>query len=732
MLTQRAEAIARFTRNDAVRFAIAAGILIVVLTAILGSEILPQPTLTAAVGDLAPRDIVSPRTLEFPSDSQTAAAQDAAVKNVAPVYDFTTEKAVALADEQQVAFEQRVARVDTAFSAKITPDQRAGLLQDAVPGLTDAAQATLLAIDAGRWSVVRTESARILDALLRAPLLDSDVPETRTRLAGLMAGGLDDKERALAAQLIGPLVVGNSSFSQELTDQEKAKARAAVQPVMVSILQGEKIVSSGERITTDAMEKINALGLKTSRPDVASFFGWFLMAVLIVVLLLGWLWRFRPTLWHRDNVLVLTGLLVVGATLALKITAGRSILQFFLPTAAIGMLLAILLDASLATVVIGLIAVIAGAVNGGSLEMTTYVLLGGLAGIVVIRTGDRLQVFVQAAFAVFVACAMVVTVFSLLGARDVQGIVQLWFASAASALGSGVAAVGTFAVLGSVFGILTVFQLLELANPSQPLLRRLLVETPGTYHHSLMVGNLAERAAEAIGGDPLVTRVAAYYHDIGKLANPLAFIENQAGGENVHDDARPRGQRRDRQAARRRRHRPGLQEQAAEGAHRVHPAAPRDRDHGLLLRAGPGARRRAVRRAVDPGGPPGRGRRRPAAVPARRPQAAVARGRDHHAVRQRRGVGSLARVARRAGHPGDGHADHRGAHRRRPVRRVRPDPARPRADPRGVRRRSCSACTTRGSPTRRARSSTSNRGETGSREPPGDLPRAMAGGPRDP
>jgi putative nucleotidyltransferase with HDIG domain len=203
------------------------------------------------------------------------------------------------------------------------------------------------------------------------------------------------------------------------------------------------------------------------------------------------------------------------------------------------MLLAILLDASLATVVIGLIAVIAGAVNGGSLEMTTYVLLGGLAGIVMIRKGDRLQVFVQAAFAVFVVNALVVTVFSLLGARDVQGILQLWFASAASALGSGVAAVGTFAVLGSVFGILTVFQLLELANPSQPLLRRLLVETPGTYHHSLMVGNLAERAAEAIGGDPLVTRVAAYYHDIGKLANPLGFIENQAGGENVHDTLDP-------------------------------------------------------------------------------------------------------------------------------------------------------------------------------------------------
>jgi putative nucleotidyltransferase with HDIG domain len=99
--------------------------------------------------------------------------------------------------------------------------------------------------------------------------------------------------------------------------------------------------------------------------------------------------------------------------------------------------------------------------------------------------------------------------------------------------------VGRLGAFGGWRGILTVFHLLELANPSQPLLRRLLVETPGTYHHSIMVGNLAERAAEAIGADPLLTRVAAYYHDIGKLANPLAFIENQAGGENIHDQLEP-------------------------------------------------------------------------------------------------------------------------------------------------------------------------------------------------
>jgi hypothetical protein len=243
--------------------------------------------------------------------------------------------------------------------------------------------------------------------------------------------------------------------------------------------------------------------------------------------------------WHRNNVLLLIGVLLAFATFALKLTAGRATLPYVLPVAAIGMLMTVLLDAEAAFIVTAIVAVVAGAVNGPSLELGTYVLLGGFAGILAIRRGDRFQNFIQGGFAAFVAQALVVTAFSLLGERDLTGIVQLIGAAALSAGGAAVAAVGSFAVLGSVFGLMTVFQLLELANPSQPLLRRLLVETPGTYHHSLMVGNLAERAAETIGADPLITRVAAYYHDVGKLANPAAFIENQAGGENIHDELEP-------------------------------------------------------------------------------------------------------------------------------------------------------------------------------------------------
>jgi hypothetical protein len=171
--------------------------------------------------------------------------------------------------------------------------------------------------------------------------------------------------------------------------------------------------------------------------------------------------------------------------------------------------------------------------------MSAYVFLGGLAGILAIRKGERQHFFVQAGLAVAVVQVAVIGTFALLGQHDMTGMLELWGAALGGALIATVITLGSFALLGNLFGILTGSQLLELANPSQPLLRRLLIETPGTYHHSLMVGNLGERAASAVGADPLLVRAAAYYHDIGKLANPLAFIENQASGDNIHDQLDP-------------------------------------------------------------------------------------------------------------------------------------------------------------------------------------------------
>jgi putative nucleotidyltransferase with HDIG domain len=266
--------------------------------------------------------------------------------------------------------------------------------------------------------------------------------------------------------------------------------------------------------------------------------GWYLLAALVVMLLFGWLWRFRPQIWNRPNAMLLIALVVLGATIAIKVTGDRPLLPYVMPIAAVGLLLAVLLDAGVALIVTGLLALLGGAIVG-TVEYSAYAMLGGMAGIILVRRGERFGHFAQAAVAIGIIQAAVVVLFTLLGTRDLTGAAELVGGAFASAAGSAVAALGSFVVIGNLFGITTSFQLLELANPSQPLLRRLLLDTPGTYHHSLMVGNLAERAAEAIGADPLLARVAAYYHDVGKLASPLAYIENQASGENVHDELTP-------------------------------------------------------------------------------------------------------------------------------------------------------------------------------------------------
>jgi putative nucleotidyltransferase with HDIG domain len=156
-----------------------------------------------------------------------------------------------------------------------------------------------------------------------------------------------------------------------------------------------------------------------------------------------------------------------------------------------------------------------------------------------VRRATTAREFAAGAVAVAAGSIGVIVAFVLVGRiADPLGAAQLIVAAVVSGLGSGLLAFAGMAILGHVFGIPTVFELRELADPSHPLLRQLLLRTPGTYHHSLLVANLAERAAEVIGADPLVARVGAYYHDIGKMRNPTAFIENQTG-TNPHDELDP-------------------------------------------------------------------------------------------------------------------------------------------------------------------------------------------------
>jgi hypothetical protein len=538
MLATHTASAAGFSRRDAARLGVAVTILVAVLTAILAADLLPRTAFRASVGDLAPADVYAPRATTLTSEAATDDARAQARRAVDFVYDYSPSGAQLAAAQQLAAFERTVAAVDAAFAEDLTEQARIDALAVAIEGLTPEATATLQGMDAQGWASLRVEMQRVLEAAQRQEVRDTDVPAARDALASRVSLSFMEQARTLAGHILEPLLVANSSYDALATERAREQAAAAIAPVTIDIKQGELIVQAGARLTGADLEKLSALGVLDAEPDRVRVAGWLLLSALTVALLLGWVWRYRPALWHRNGALLLVGLFLVVATLGLRITAERPILPFFVPFAAAALLTAILLDAGAAVMVTAIIGVLAAVVSG-STEMGAYVLLGSLAGIIAVRKGERLQQFGQAAALMTAVNVAVVGLYGLLGQHDLTGTLQLMGAGAAAAIGASVASVGTFAVLGNLFGFTTSFQLLELANPSQPLLRRLLLETPGTYHHSLMVGNLGERAAEAIGADPLLVRVAAYYHDIGKLGNPLGFIENQAGGDNIHDALSP-------------------------------------------------------------------------------------------------------------------------------------------------------------------------------------------------
>src|SRR4051794_2343350 len=158
------------------------------MTAMLGIDLSPGIDLKA--GDVAPSDIRAPRALTFPNEVLTAEARDKARAAVTPQYDFTSERAIAIAGEQLAEFTKRVAPLDSAFAPETSKQDRQALLENVLPGLPDAARAVLESLPSDRWAPLRTEAARVLDIAERTELRDTEVAEARQRLSAQMAGGL--------------------------------------------------------------------------------------------------------------------------------------------------------------------------------------------------------------------------------------------------------------------------------------------------------------------------------------------------------------------------------------------------------------------------------------------------------------------------------------------------------------------------------------------------------------
>jgi putative nucleotidyltransferase with HDIG domain len=497
--------------------------------------------LNLKVGDVAQTDIAAPHPISFSSASQTDAARQAAADAVQPIY-----KPIAVLGDIRA---QQLAQYDAIASAiaVVLKDREKGTLTPAempakltaVYPLTESQVALLAPMSTIRWGQLAAAGRTVLDSTMAKVVRNDQVAAAQEEVRTNITNELTQPERELAGDLASRQVVANTELDTVATENARQTAAQAVDPVIVDVQQGETIVRAGDQITTLDLEKLDALDLTQPRIQSTTIAGQALVAALLAALLVTFLWRFEPKIWFRNRSLLLFLLALVASAVAIRIAADRTLWAYVVPTAATVVLTAILLDSAAGAAMAVALAVLAGVMNRDALEPAVYTLAGGFAAMATVVRAERLNVFVRAGLALAVTNIGVLTAFNLLEQRDLAAILQGMAAGAVNAGLAVVLAVGSFAVLGNLFGIMTVFQLLELANPSSRLLRRLLLETPGTYHHSVMVGNLAERAAETIGADPLLARVGAYYHDIGKMKNPLAFIENQAGAANIHDDLDP-------------------------------------------------------------------------------------------------------------------------------------------------------------------------------------------------
>jgi putative nucleotidyltransferase with HDIG domain len=518
-------------------------IMAVVLTLTLTVPVRPSPV-TLTEGDVAKANIRAPRRVTYISQIKTKLAREAAAAAVAEVYDYDP----GLAQRQHslaASFFNGVSiiRGDSAATAQ----QKAERIQRLAEGtVTTATVSLILAVPDSEWPLVASEAIRVLDDIMRERIRAGDLPKIKETLKNRFAPSLQQDQLDAAAAIVWDLLRPNEVYNATETLKRRREAQDRVEPVRETVEKGEIVIREGNVVTALDLEKLEALGLRPTSTDVPEMAATAVMALLGVLVLVGHVLLFSPHLAQGDRRLLLVGTLVV-LTVAMGRVGAASRLEegvswaFVVPYAAAAMLASIVVDASMALAISLTAGLLVGFTGERSLALAVYITVGSLVGALAIRRVDRLGAFLWAGF--YVAIAQIAVIMAFFGAAPDQDMNSLARLMVLSVLSGGLSAATTatlFVPLGNIMGTITVFQLLELAQPSHPLFRRLIMEAPGTYHHSVIIGNLAERAAEAIGANSLLVRVGAYYHDIGKIHRPYFFIENQINGTNVHDRLDPR------------------------------------------------------------------------------------------------------------------------------------------------------------------------------------------------
>lgn len=342
-------------------------------------------------------------------------------------------------------------------------------------------------------------------------------------------------------QLLSPLIQPNMLFNLKATEANREAAKQAIEPVR--ILKNSLIVQEGEKVTEKHIVQLQDLGLLGNRIRVGGYLGLFFILIILFAVVLLYLYLFNRDIYEHIKYLLLLGLIIV-LTLLLGLAA-RYFSGYLVPVGMGAILITVLFEPRLAVLINIVMAVLIGIVVGGEFNYIVVAITGGLVAIYAVSQLQRRSDLTKAG--IYLAAANVAAIIAVIlwgnGFQFEYDFLRNFSIAILAGIGNGffsaVLAIGLLPYLESAFGLTTAVTLLELADPGRPLLRKLLMEAPGTYHHSIVVGNLAEAAAEAIGADPLLSRVGAFYHDIGKTKRPYFFVENQFTGDNPHNKITP-------------------------------------------------------------------------------------------------------------------------------------------------------------------------------------------------
>ncbi|MFW6238003.1 MAG: HD family phosphohydrolase [Halanaerobiales bacterium] len=351
-----------------------------------------------------------------------------------------------------------------------------------------------------------------------------------------------------AASALGEML-REQEFSEELSSAIEEVLLAGIQPNMfldeeaTQEHQGElaeniRTIRRGEVVSEEDLEMLAALGLNDS--GINDKLGIVVIVLILMTLVSYYIYKYEPELWQDNTKLLLLELLVVLVLIIAKIISifPSSYLMYLVPAAMASVIAAVLIDSRAAVITTIFLSFLVAMVFGSYFELVLISFVSGMVGIYSVQNVSQRGDFVRAGL--YVSGVLVVLIFGLnLFGMQRYNILEMAYPLGMGLLNGLLVAIftnGFLPGLENIFGLTSAVKLLELSNPSsQPLLKRLQMEAPGSYQHSINVGNLAETAADNIGADSLLTRVGAYYHDIGKLKRPYFFTDNQFGAENPHD-----------------------------------------------------------------------------------------------------------------------------------------------------------------------------------------------------